>query len=182
MMDKVKAVADFFNKSPKRQQLLEKNIDNLLQGQRQRKLIDVCRTRWIARINDLIRFQQMSEPIKVTLEEIKNNAEGYWNYDSVSIAADLLFAFDFKFIISLVITRNILNYSKAPTKKLQGVETDVMKEYQEIDLLKSTVMTVRKNINEYHRNWFEEATKLAGVVDSSPAMPRICERQTMPDN
>ena len=57
-----------------------------------------------------------------------------------------------------------------------------MKEYQEIDLLKSTVMEVRMNINEYHRSWFEEATKLAGVVDSSPAMPRICECQMMPDN
>ena len=93
MMDKVKAVADFFNKSPKRQQLLEKNIDNLLQGQRQRKLIDVCRTRWIARINALVRFQQMFEPIKVTLEEIKNNAEGHWNYDSISIAADFAICF-----------------------------------------------------------------------------------------
>ena len=43
-------------------------------------------------------------------------------------------------------------------------------------------MEVRKNINEYHRNWFEEATKLASLIDSSPTMPRICEHQTMQDN
>ena len=115
----------------------------------------------------------MFEPIKVTLEEIKNNAEGHWNHNSISIAADLLFAFDFKFIIYLVITRNILNYAKAPTKKLQGVKIDIVKGYQEIDLLKSAVMEVRNNINEYHRNWFEEATKLASLVDSSKTMPRI---------
>ena len=118
MMDKVKAVADFFNNSPKRQQLLEKHIDNLLQGQRHRKLTDVCRTRWISCINAQVRFQQMFEPIKVTLEEIENNAEGHWNYDCISIAADLLFAFDFKFIMSLVITRNILDYAKSTYKKI----------------------------------------------------------------
>ena len=90
------------------------------------------------------RFQQMFEPITVTLEEIKNNEEGHSNYDSISIAADLLFAFDFKFIISLVIARSVLNYAKAPTKNLQGVETDIVKGYQEIDLLKSTVMEVQR--------------------------------------
>ena len=113
----------------------------------------------------------------MTLEEVKNNAEGHWNYDSVSIAADLLFAFVLKFIISLFITRNIVDYAEAPTKKLVGAETDIVKGYQEIDLLKSTVM----GINKYHRNWFEEATKLASLVDPSPTIPRICERQTMRD-
>ena len=64
----------------------------------------------------------MFEPIKVTLEEIKSNAEGHWNHNSISIAADLLFAFHFKFIIFLVITRNILKGQLHSKNKLSSNE------------------------------------------------------------
>ena len=54
LMDKVKLVADFFNNSPKRQQALETNIRDLLgSGTRQKKMIDVCRRRWVEHISRL---------------------------------------------------------------------------------------------------------------------------------
>ena len=80
MMDKVKLVVDFFNNSPKRHQALETNIRGLLgSGTRQKKMIDVCRTRWVERISALSKFTEMYEPIMVSLQEIKNNVEGHWN-------------------------------------------------------------------------------------------------------
>ena len=122
MMDKVKLVADFFNNSTKRQQALETNIRDLLgSGTRQKNMIDVCRTRWVERISTLSKFTEMYEPIMVSLQEIKDNVEGHWNYDSCH-DADGLFdsCSDFKFIMSLVVTKHILSYAKAATKNCKA--------------------------------------------------------------
>ena len=108
-------------------------------------MIDVCRTRWIEHISALSNFTEMYEPIMGSLQEIKNNVEGHWNYDSCH-DVDGLFdsCSDFKFITSLVVKR-ILSYAKAATKKLQSV--DIVKGYEEVDLLKATVSDVTKNID-----------------------------------
>ena len=184
MIDKLKLVADFFNNSPKRQQASETNITDLLgSGTQQKKMIDVCRTQWVERKSALSKFTEMYEPIMVSLQEIKNNVEGHWNYDSCH-DADGLFdsCSDFKIIISLVVTKHILSYAKAATKKLQSATNNTVKGYEEINLLKATVLDIRKNIDEYHETWYNEATALGDLVGSSPSMPRICKRQTTRDN
>ena len=59
MMDRVKQISKFVNYSLKRQQLLEENIKKLNPGCKYTKLLDVCRTRWILRIDGLERFLEM---------------------------------------------------------------------------------------------------------------------------
>ena len=64
MMATVKSTSDFFNTSPKRQLVLEQNRKQLCRkGKLQKKLIDVCRTRWIERIKGLQRHYEMFEAI-----------------------------------------------------------------------------------------------------------------------
>ena len=94
----------------------------------------------------------MYEPIMMSSQEIKDNAEGHWNCDSCQ-DADGLFdsCSDFKFIMSLVVTEHILSYAKAAMKKLQSATNDIDKDYEEIDLLRATVSDVRKSIDEYHQ-------------------------------
>ena len=58
----------------------------------------------------------------------------------------------------------------------------IVKGYDEIDLLRATVLDIRKNIDEYHQTWYNEATASDDLVGSSPSMPRICKRQTTKDN
>ena len=65
---------------------------------------------------------------------------------------------------------------------MQSATNDTVKGYEEIDLLKATVLDVRKNTDEYHQTWYNEATALGDLVGSSPSMPRICKRQTTRDN
>ena len=116
------------------------------------KMIDVCRTRWIERISAVSKFTKMYEPIMVSLQEIKNNVVGHWNYDFCH-NADGLFdsCSNFKLVMSLVVTTLILRYAKAATKKLQSATNDIVKGYEEIDLLEATVLDVRKNTDEYHQ-------------------------------
>ena len=51
MMDNCKSIAEFFNLSPKRQGFLIENIKTQLPGSNHFVLTDVCRTRWIERID-----------------------------------------------------------------------------------------------------------------------------------
>ena len=45
-------------------------------------LIDVCRTRWVSRIDGLGVFIEIYSAIVASLEEISNNVGGTWNVES----------------------------------------------------------------------------------------------------
>ena len=89
------------------------------------KLIDVCRTRWVLRLDGLERFQEMIVPITEALLTIKDNEDGFW--DSSSTAASGLFAIcqDFTFIIALIIARHCLAFTRPATVKLQYTDMDI---------------------------------------------------------
>ena len=53
--------------------------------------------------------------------------------------------------LDLVVTKHILGYAKAATKKLQNATNDIVKGHEEIGLFKATVLDVRKNTDEYHQ-------------------------------
>ena len=56
MMEKVKAISDFFRNSEQRQLLFEKYVDEFNPESSKDKLVDVCRTRWVERIDGLELF------------------------------------------------------------------------------------------------------------------------------
>ncbi|XP_044164603.1 52 kDa repressor of the inhibitor of the protein kinase-like [Acropora millepora] len=56
MMATVRKLSEFFNNSPKRQQHLVKNIKELLPNNNHEVPINVCRTRWVARIDGMDRI------------------------------------------------------------------------------------------------------------------------------
>ena len=108
MMDTVRVISDFFSNSPKRQAALEKKIEDLLPAAKHKTLINVCRTRWIARIDGLDRFEEMFEATTAALCEMRDNLDGTWNAETSATASGLVsICADFQFIISLVITRSI---------------------------------------------------------------------------
>ena len=49
MMDVADKVARFFGNSPKRQLALEAWIEDVLQGEKRKKLKEMCKTRWVER-------------------------------------------------------------------------------------------------------------------------------------
>lgn len=178
MMGAVKTVADFFNNSPKRQGLLEELIKELMPQQKHITLVDVCRTRWVLRIDGLIRFEEIFEPMMKALETIKLNEDRSWNHDSCKDASGIFAACSsFEFIIALVIVRNCLAYTRGATVKLQRLNMDAMKAYQEIDEIKRELRNERKNLEQKHQQWFKEAEDLGRYVGSTSKRPRTCGRQ-----
>ncbi|XP_065683362.1 52 kDa repressor of the inhibitor of the protein kinase-like [Hydra vulgaris] len=53
MMSNIRVISQFFNFSPKRFDVLKKKIEEMFPKAHHSRLIDVCRTRWIARIDGL---------------------------------------------------------------------------------------------------------------------------------
>ena len=86
MMGTVRNLSEYFINSPKHQNHLVDKIKELLPNSNQRLLIDVCCTRWIARIDDLDRIVELLVPVLSTLEDVQLNMNkngvvcaGTWN-------------------------------------------------------------------------------------------------------
>lgn len=73
MMNNVRQVSDFFNNSPKRTIVLKEKIKEIYPQASHEKLINVCRTRWMARINGLSIFRKVYLAILAALEVVRTD-------------------------------------------------------------------------------------------------------------
>jgi len=87
----------FFNFSPKRQNALEECISKYPDALKT-KLLPLCRTRWIERIDALETVLDLLEAIVDTFSYISDNADRSWNRDCVIQAFSLLKRIDFEFM------------------------------------------------------------------------------------
>lgn len=184
MMATVRKLSEFFNNSPKRQQHLVKNIKELLPNNNHEVLINVCRTRWVARIDGMDRIVEMLLPVASALEDISLNRDengdrgrGDWNVDSRNDAQSLLNAITFTFIVAIVVVRHILDLTRPLTLKLQRKEIDLLKAKDEIALLKHALADMQRNIDVRHHQLYVEAVELAASIGVQPSMPRVAVRQ-----
>ena len=178
----MKVVHDFFN-WPKRLSLFEGKISAVYNQVSRHQLIDVCRTRWIARIDALEVFESLYRAIILALEEVKDNEDSSWNRESCVDASGLFYqCISFEFIMSLVVARRGLSYVAPATTKLQAKRMEIMKAYSEIGSLKNVVMEKRRKIDETRRHWYKQTVNLAKSVGTNPSTPRICSNQTMRAN
>ena len=179
MMSNIKEISKFFNNSENRLKVLEKNINEHCEQSVRKKLLDVCRTRWCARIDAMILFEELFPAIINALEELAN---GKSSDTSKAARAHFNSLHDFQFIVALVVVRVILERTKPATEILQARNADVLNSLDTIKALKRTAKTYSKNSRSYHDEWYEKAKRLAEKVDVEEAKRRTCKRQTLRDN
>ena len=187
MMANVTKVNDYFDKSPKRMQFFQRNLKESLPEVQYTRIKDVCRTRWVERIDGLDRFEEIFGVILSVLAMIKNNkgelqeeenGQSEWNQASQSDADDLVRACSsFGFIMALIVTRRIFAYTRQATVLLQREEMDIAKTYEMIALLVETIQDVRQRVDEYHASWFAAAEEMSASVGGKPSMLRCCNQQ-----
>ena len=173
MMAHVKSVSDFFNVHPKHFSLLQSQIEKLLPFARHKHLIDVCRTRWVSRIDGLDVFVEVFVSIIGSLDLVKMNADRSWNPKICKEALNLFYSIvSFEFIVSFVMVARVLEVTRPLTKQLQSVSIDVIESTEKLSLLTSMLMRLRTEIDAIHEDWYTEAVKLAGKVGTVPLQPR----------
>ena len=104
MFDTVEEITRSFEYSPKKEALLVQKVKDICPESRRHKLLDVCKTWWIHRIDGLEVFLEIYEAIIATLETIKTNAEKSWNADSTKKAVSHYHAIaNFEFVVTLIV-------------------------------------------------------------------------------
>ena len=175
MIGIINKVSLFFQAHPKRQRKLEEAIDVSVPTSSVHKLKDLCRTRWVERIDAVQRFKDLFCPIVCCFESISTESSKHWSPDSLTDASTLSIAITTTdFISALVITSHSLSCLKPLTKSLQAESKDVVEAVQEIDHLKQVLATKRENVDSLHSEWFMEVEQLCGSVNVEPSLPRLC--------
>ena len=62
---------------------------------------------------------------------------------------------DFEFIVTLVVSRTILDYLLPVTCKLQAKDLDVAQSMDLIQNLKLTIENLRNSVENYRKNWYK---------------------------
>ena len=152
-------VSIFFSAHPKRQTKLEDSIHQTPHAgpPAVKKLKDLCRTRWVERIDALDRFKNLLTCLVTCFETICNEGSSKWTQDSLTDANSLLVAISTtEFLCALVITSSTLNYLMALTKRLQSEAKDIVQAFSEISNVISVFRDLRKNVDVHHDKWFLE--------------------------
>ena len=186
MMDISRKLSEFFDNSPKRKQHLSSKVRALMPAANHFVLVNVCRTRWIERIDGMDRIVELLHPVVATLEDISMNrnapSHGNWNQNSRNDAQALINAMTFSFIVTPFIVRHILDLTRPLTVRLQKKAMDLLKAKEEIALLKSALTDMQTDIDTRHHALYKEAVTLARHVSVQPSMPRIIQRQVHRNN
>ena len=184
IMDTIKKLSYSFNLSLKRQGALEKHVMTYYPEAKRTKLIDVCRTRWVARIDGMEVLQDLMPAVVASLEEMTFNKEKTYNSETSVTASSYLKAITcFQFIVCLVVSRrHVLNYSRPATVKLQMKERDILEGYKLIEVLRSTINHVINDVDHYHQLWYDEAFNLPTICNVEEKMPRIPQVSIYRDN
>ena len=127
MIGVVKQLSIFFFARPKHQKKLQEAVQNTQPESNVLKLKDLCRTRWIERIDALGHIKKLDSSIVACFENISAEGSRMWFPDSVTDASTLLLVITRKkFISALVITNESLQYLRGLTTSLQEEAKDIV--------------------------------------------------------
>ena len=122
----------------------------------------MCRTWWISRIDGLDVFEELFTYVVETLEYFSVNPESTINRGtSIKAQALLTHISNFNFIVSLVITRKVFDFTHSVTALLQAKSNDIINGFELIGSLIDLMSNIRINIDKYHDEWYSETCKLA---------------------
>ena len=126
------------------------------------ELFDVCRTRWVARIEGLITFYELIKPMLSCFQELQLRVPRDVTSQKAGSFLDKIA--DFKFIVCLVITMRIMLVTFEVINLLQEKEMDIIKGIHLIATLQEDVKTRRAEVDDYHNQYYNEALQLVKDV------------------
>ena len=163
MMDNVRSISNFFNDLAKRTQILTRVIQQVYPEKRQVKLLNVCRTRWVARIEGLKIFRNCYLAILKAFKEIKKNSKEEQSVrqriDGMVVAMKR-----FNFIVCLILVERCLKCTKPLTLQLQSASLDPGKAHEKVSLLYLTINELCSDVDNTHDAFYQMAIDLAKEV------------------
>ncbi|KAJ8384589.1 hypothetical protein AAFF_G00200260 [Aldrovandia affinis] len=184
VMSTFKKINLFFDKSPALQAELEHAISIFYQGNEEKAndLKEACRTAWTERHDSFELAVDFLESLLLCMDSIHDNEDLKWN-DQITNSAYIISEAlaDFEFVVTLVVLKNTLSFTRAFGKNLQGQTMDVYFAASSLTAVLHSLNEVLDNIEVYHEFWFEEAVNLAAAMEIPVKVPRLYFRKQRPE-
>ena len=111
-------------------------------------------------------FQELFVELVNTFEDMSLNHGHICNNDTSTKAFNFLkLTTSFDFIVSLVISRSVLDRTLPVTQLLQSKTAEVLDGLHLISSLKTLGHNMRVNVDDFHGVWYEEPLELASSVN-----------------
>ena len=84
-----------------------------------------------------------------------------WNRESWSDANSFLLAISqFSFVVALVLSHNVLSYTKGLSVKLQERYVDVVRAHNDVEAVKSAIKEAQSKVDTLHAKIYREANSI----------------------
>jgi len=169
----ITSVWEFF-RFPKRQNVLQQEIENYPEERMAKKLKRMCPTRWVERHHSVKSFVELLEPVVNALHCISA-----WNDKKTASDAEQLINSICKcdFLIGLFVVNSVFEISLPLSKYLQTENIDLRLALNSALNIKNTLKEIRQNIEAHFRTLFIAATELCEKWEVEIRKPRIVGRQ-----
>ncbi|XP_051843034.1 52 kDa repressor of the inhibitor of the protein kinase [Antechinus flavipes] len=170
----IEEICSFFHRSPQLLVELDSVISVLFQNSEEKgnELKEICRSQWTGRHDAFEILVDLLQALVLCLDNINSDTTVRWDNFIAGQAFILGSALvDFDFIVTVVVLKNILSFTRAFGKNLQGQTSDVFFAASSLTAVLHSLNEVMENIEVYHEFWFEEATNLATKLDIEIKLP-----------
>lgn len=179
VMETLRRIGAFFQ-AQSTQDELEKAISTHYQKNEEKgaALKQACIPGWIEQHNVFDVLLDMLPPLLLCMDNIRDNEEGKFAAsvvaDGYSIAETLA---DFEIVVTIVILKNVLTFTRAFGRNLQGETLDVFFAANSLTAVLHSLNEVNDNIDVYHEFWYEEAVSVATMIEIPVKVPRLFLRK-----
>ncbi|XP_076875563.1 THAP domain containing 12a [Brachyhypopomus gauderio] len=185
VMSTLKKIEVFFGKSPSLQDQLENAISIYYQGNEEKAALlkETCRTNWTEQHDTFELAVDLLESLLLCMDSVHDNEELKWSDEIAHNAFVISEALsDFECVMTLVVLKNTLSFSRAFGKNLQGQTSEVFFAASSLTAVLHSLNEVLENIEVYHEFWFEEAVSLAAALEIPVKIPRLFFRKQRPND
>ncbi|CAL9684097.1 unnamed protein product [Knipowitschia caucasica] len=178
LMDTLRRIRALFE-APFTQDELHKIISMYyLKSEKADVLIQNCAPGWTEQHNVFDVLLEVVPPLVLSIETIVDNNDGKFTSkviaDAYAVTETLA---DFETIVTVVILKNVLTFTRAFGRNLQGETLDVYSAANSLTAVLHSLNEVNDNIDVYHEFWYEEALNVAGLLGVQENLPRLFIRK-----
>lgn len=179
VMETLRRIGAFF-RTPLTQDELEKAISSHYQKNEEKGTavkLAAC-SGWTEQHNVFDVLLDVVPALLLCMDNILDNADGKFTdavtADAYSMTETLA---EFEIIVTIVILKNVLTFTRAFGRNLQGETLDVFFAANSLTAVLHSLNEVNDNIDVYHEFWYEEAVSVASEMHIPEKVPRLFLRK-----
>ncbi|KAM4742543.1 THAP domain containing 12b [Anableps anableps] len=179
VMENLRRIMSIF-KTPHTQDELGKAISTQFQKNEEKgnSLKKMCSSGWTEQHNVFDVLLDVLPSLLLCMDSIRDNADGQFSScvtaDAYSVGEGIA---DFEVIVTIVILKNVLTFTRAFGRNLQKETLDVFSAANSLTAVLYSLNEVNDNIDVYHEFWYGEAVSLASLMGIPVSVPRLFLRK-----